>query len=309
MWWKAAKATPENVEKTRKGLISKSNFARAAHFFCRFLCRCFARLQGETSRNRFMEEISYVFSFTAAHFLLALVDASISHFVTAATKFSCSYNKKMSPLFFISRSRSLSPFLSLSFAGLPLFLSLFHALYSKFVDMTIHLSVILEKTRIQKQFSLSGFVFIDSLAAPALRDAGGYAISRQNNLELHLGCHACWLSYFTLPCLWCGRTVSRAGGRAVGVRSRDYQIFSVDYHIFLSAGAPRRALLARELRHDCLNIWANTKMSLLKPPKIICVKSLKITKKNLPATLQKSRPDSFKILCDIERISLSRRHS
>ena len=122
MWWKAAKATPENVEKTRKGLISKSNFARAAHFFCRFLCRCFARLQGETSRNLFMEEISYVFSFTAAHFLLALVDASISHFVTAATKFSCSYNKKMSPLFFISRSRSLSPFLSLSFAGLTLFL-------------------------------------------------------------------------------------------------------------------------------------------------------------------------------------------
>ena len=160
-----------------------------------------------------------------------------------------------------------------------------------------------------KKFSLSGFVFIDSLAAPALQDTGGYAISRQNNLELHLGCHACWLSYFTLLCLWCGRTVSRAGGRAVGVRSRDYQNFSVDYHIFLSAGAPRRALLVRELRHDCLNIWANTKMSLLKPPKIICVKSLKITKKNLPATLQKSWPDSFKILCGIERISLSRRHS
>ena len=60
------------------------------------------------------------FFFTAAHFLLALVAASISHFVTAATKFSCcSSNKKMSPLFFISRSRSLSPFFSLSFAGLP----------------------------------------------------------------------------------------------------------------------------------------------------------------------------------------------
>ena len=63
------------------------------------------------------------FFFTAAHFHLALVAASISHFVTAATKFSCcSSNKKMSPLFFISRSRSLSPFFSLSFAGLPLFL-------------------------------------------------------------------------------------------------------------------------------------------------------------------------------------------
>ena len=29
----------------------KSNFALAAHFFCTFLCRCFARLQRETSRN------------------------------------------------------------------------------------------------------------------------------------------------------------------------------------------------------------------------------------------------------------------
>ena len=33
------------------------------------------------------------------------------------------------------------------------------------------------------------FVFIDSLVVSALQDAGGYAISRQNNLELHLGCH------------------------------------------------------------------------------------------------------------------------
>ena len=81
------------------GLISKSNFACAAHFFGTFLCRCFARLQQETSRNFlvtcFMEEMSYVFPFTAAHFHLALVAAPISHFVTAATKFSCcSSNKK-----------------------------------------------------------------------------------------------------------------------------------------------------------------------------------------------------------------------
>ena len=50
--------------------------------------------------------------------------------------------------------------------------------------MTINLSL-------KKQFPLSGFVFIDSLAASALQEAGGYAISRQNNLELHLGCHTC----------------------------------------------------------------------------------------------------------------------
>ena len=132
------------------------------------------------------------------------------------------FQQKMSPLLFISRSRSLSPFFSLSFAGLPPTLSfLFHsvALYSKFVDMTINLSLTLQTTRIQIQFALSVFVFIDSLSASVLQDAGGYAISRQNNLELHFGCQTCQLSYFTLVCLWCRQTVSRA----VGVRSRDYQ--------------------------------------------------------------------------------------
>ena len=58
--------------KTAIGLISKkNNFARAAHFFCTFICLCFARLQRETSGNflvtRFMEERSYVFSFTFFH--------------------------------------------------------------------------------------------------------------------------------------------------------------------------------------------------------------------------------------------------
>ena len=81
--------------------------------------------------------------------------------------------------------------------------------------MTINLSLILWTTRIQKQFPLSFFIFIDSLVVSTLQDAGGYAISRQNNLELHLGCHTCWLSYFTLVYLWCGRTVARAGGRSV----------------------------------------------------------------------------------------------
>ena len=67
--------------------------------------------------------------FTAAHFQLALVAASICHFVTAATKFSCCSvpTKNVSFVFFvclsvffffISRSRSLSPFFSSSFAGL-----------------------------------------------------------------------------------------------------------------------------------------------------------------------------------------------
>ena len=41
--------------KTTIGLISKKGtFARAAHFFCTFLCSCFAWIQRETSRNLFL---------------------------------------------------------------------------------------------------------------------------------------------------------------------------------------------------------------------------------------------------------------
>ena len=75
---------------------------------------------------------------------------------------------------------------------------------------------------------------IDFLVVSVLQDAGGYAISRQNNLELHLGCHTCWLIYFTLVCLWWGRTVARV----VGVWSRDYQIFLDGLVYFLTHGAP-----------------------------------------------------------------------
>ena len=76
----------ENGEKTAIGVISKkNNFARAALFFCPFLCRYFVRPQRETSRNflvtRFMEEMSYLLLFTFFHSLIfTLVAARISHF-------------------------------------------------------------------------------------------------------------------------------------------------------------------------------------------------------------------------------------
>ena len=57
--------------------------------------------------------MSHVFPFTAAHFHLALVAASISPFVTAAIKFSCCPSTS-SPVLNPCR-----PFFSLSFAGLP----------------------------------------------------------------------------------------------------------------------------------------------------------------------------------------------
>ena len=143
--------------KTTTGLISqKSNFARAGHFFCTFLCRCFARLR--TTMN-FQKLLSYTFYggnvervlihffFTAAHFHLALLTASSSHFVTAATKFSCCSSNKKCLLCFLSLAldlcRPFSRWASLACCPLSLFLCLSPALYSKFVDMTIILSEVL----------------------------------------------------------------------------------------------------------------------------------------------------------------------
>ena len=118
----------ENGEKTTIGLISKKATLHVQHtffvHFFAFVLHDYNVKLPETSQLHVLwrkcRKCSRSLFFTAAHFHLALVAASISHFVTAATKFSCcSSNKKMSPLFFISRSRSLSPFFSLSFAGLP----------------------------------------------------------------------------------------------------------------------------------------------------------------------------------------------
>ena len=58
--------------KTAIGLISKKATLHVQHTcFCTFICFCSARLQLETSGNflvtRFMEEMSYVFSFTFFH--------------------------------------------------------------------------------------------------------------------------------------------------------------------------------------------------------------------------------------------------
>ena len=70
----------------------KNNFAHAAHFFCTFLCRFFARPQLETSKNflvtRFIEEMSYLLLFTFFHLLIfTLVAARICDFLIAAKIF------------------------------------------------------------------------------------------------------------------------------------------------------------------------------------------------------------------------------
>ena len=166
-----------------------------------------------------MEETSYVhfFFFLSLPLISPRWPLAYPIFSPPLPNFHLFFQQKMSPLFFLCLLLALCrSFFSLSFAGLS---PTFSFSISKFVDITINISLILETTRIQKQFPLSVFVFIDSLVVSASQDEGGYAISRQINLELHLGCHICWLSYFTLVWLWCGRTV---GGRTGG-RSSDYQ--------------------------------------------------------------------------------------
>ena len=70
---------------------NNNNFSRAAHFFVHFFAVVLHDHNVKLPETFFMDEMSnvfyFTFFFTAAHFPLALVAASISHFVTAATKF------------------------------------------------------------------------------------------------------------------------------------------------------------------------------------------------------------------------------
>ena len=122
----------------------------------------------------------------------------------------------MSPLFFISRSRSPSLFFSLSFAGLPPTFS-FPLSFSCSIfqicghDNSSKLNT-LDNTDSKKISAFRFRLFIDSLDVSALQDAGGYAISRQNYLELRSGCHTCRLSNFQIGYA-CGAD-GRAGGHA-----------------------------------------------------------------------------------------------
>ena len=153
----------------------------------------FARLQRETSRNFSMEEMSYVFSFTFFSLIFSLhwwplaLSQPLQNFHVVLPKKNVSFVFHLSLYIFVTLF--LVEFRWSAVFSLFLWLSL--AVYSKFVDVTINLTLVLQKTRIQKQFPLSGFVFIDSLAASALQDVDGFAISCQNNFELHLGCHTC----------------------------------------------------------------------------------------------------------------------
>ena len=116
---------------------------------------------------------------------------------------------KMSPLcFFISGFRSLSPFFSLSFADLPPTFPFFSVFLLLYIPNLWAWKLIDNYFRKHGYRNNSRFPFSSLLSFSW--DAGGYAISRQNNLELHLVCHT-ELFYIDMPLV---RTVGRsAGGR------------------------------------------------------------------------------------------------
>ena len=134
--------------KTTIGLISKKS--KFVHFFavvCTTTTRNFQKRLSYTFYGGNVTRFLVHFFFTTAHFDLALVAANISHFVTAATKFWCCFPTKKYLLCFLSLAldlcRPFSRWASLACRLLSLFLCLSLALYSKFVDMTINLSLIL----------------------------------------------------------------------------------------------------------------------------------------------------------------------
>ena len=140
-------------QKTPIPQIKDDKSQRAKHFFCTFLCRYFSRLQHETSRNflvtHFVQEMSYMFSFTLFSLLLIftlhLWPLAFFIFSKLLQNFHVVLPTKKFLVCFFSHSRSLPSFFLLSFVGLlpTLSFSFSLALYSKFVDMTINLSLTL----------------------------------------------------------------------------------------------------------------------------------------------------------------------
>ena len=115
----------------------------------------------------------------------------------------------LSPVFmfaFIFHCHSFSPCWPLAFlismffflqSSSPLF-SITHS--SSF--SVIHIGVNIKKKTPKKTWLCCCFFFLKVQAAM-------WFPSKQN-LGFHLDCLTCWLSYFTLVCLWCGRTVARS---------------------------------------------------------------------------------------------------
>ena len=196
----------ENGEKTTIGPISKKVTLHVQNtFFVHFLVvvlHDYNLTLSETSWLHVLRKKGRTCSFSlslTSHFSFPLsLLASISHFLIAATKFHVVTPKKCFVCFFplaialflvelrfasLVCRPTFSFFFSLSLSLSPL------SLYSKFVDMTINLSLILYTTRIQKHFPLSVFVVFDSLVVSSSQEVGVQTLSCQNNLKFGIDLH------------------------------------------------------------------------------------------------------------------------
>ena len=132
----------------------------------------------------------------------------------------CAYPcKVLFPVFmlaFIFHCRWFSPYWPLTFLifSPPLWISTFFFLrnLSPLFSVTlsssfsvVNVSVNIKKLTPKKTRLCCCFVFLK------VREAMWFP--SRYNLELQLGCHTCWFSYFTLVYLWCGRTVARSLAR------------------------------------------------------------------------------------------------
>ena len=224
----------ENGEKTATGLISKKTILNVQHtfsyislpFFCTTTTWNFQKLPGYTF---FWGKVVLVFvrSFFSRR---SLHPGGPEHFSFSYRRYKiscCSSNKKCLLCFF-----SLAPALFLielrwPVALLSLFLCLSVSLYSKFLGMTINLSLYFRQHgQIQKHFPLSVFVFLDSLVVFASQDAG--ALPRQTDYLTFIN------NYHRLTCSGC-TDGGRSGVMGSAIRPGH------GFPICLTHGAPLRA--------------------------------------------------------------------
>ena len=224
----------ENGEKTKIGLISKKATLHVQHtFFVHFFAVVLHDYNVKLPEASWLHVLwrkcrpcscslfFYCRSFSPRWPLAFLI------FSPPLQNFMLFLQQKMSPLFFLSRSSSFSRWASLAcrltfFCSLSFSFSIFKICGH---DNKSRLNTL--DNRIQKQFPLSVFVFIDSLVVSASQDAGGHTLSRQWHLAYRFTCSGC--------------TDGRSGVRYVITKFSCFHRLP----IYLSNGALPRALSAR----------------------------------------------------------------
>ena len=168
----------------KKVYLAQKQLCTCSTIFCTFLCRYFARLQRETSKTSWLHVLWR--KFRTGSCSLSFFTVATFHPVGSYKIWCCSSNKKCLLRFFSLALVLLLVALHWPVALRSHFRRLSLSLYSKFVDMTINLSLILYITRTQKHFPLSIFVFIDSFVVLASQDAGGHIVCFPAKITQHL---------------------------------------------------------------------------------------------------------------------------